>query len=154
MAASRELKTRGVKNWQVVLVGADPDGWAASLVKENGLNDCVRLTGQSESEGVQQELRQADVFVLPSREDTYAAVVHEAACLCLPLLVSKYAGASEALVEDGVNGYRLDPKNITEFADKLEMLCAPDLRQRMSRDLRDGGRLPPPISAVLRSGAG
>ena len=136
LSAAHELKTRGVKNWQIVLVGADPDGWAASLVKENGLNDCVRLTGQLESEGVQQELRQADVFVLPSREDTYAAVVHEAACLCLPLLVSKYAGASEALVEDGVNGYRLDPKNITDFADKLEMLCAPDLRQRMSRDSR------------------
>ena len=76
------------------------------------------------------------MFVLPSREDTYAAVVHEAACLGLPLLVSKYAGASEALVEDGVNGYRLDPKNITNFADKLEMLCAPDLRQRMCRESR------------------
>ena len=48
--------------------------------------------------------RTSDVFVLPTLQDTYAAVVHEAACLGLPLLVSKHAGAADDHVHHDVEG--------------------------------------------------
>jgi glycosyltransferase involved in cell wall biosynthesis len=77
-----------------------------------------------------QAYQAADLFVLATRSDTYGIVVHEAAACGLPLIVSRYAGASEVLVEEGVNGYVIDPDNTQEFAAKiLRLLKDPQLRR-------------------------
>jgi glycosyltransferase involved in cell wall biosynthesis len=103
----------------------------------------VEFTGFLEGEAFREAVTTADVFVLPTRQDTYAAVAHEAACLGLPLLVSHHAGACEALVQDGATGFAIDPADIETFADRMRTLCEDSaLRDRMRRASRaEGERL-------------
>ena len=81
----------------------------------------------------------ADVFVLPTRQDTYAAVVHEAACLGLPLIVSRHAGAAGVLVREGGSGFIIDPADTSAFADRMQVLLDAGLRQRMAAEARARG---------------
>ncbi len=60
--------------------------------------------------------RGADVFVLPTLEDTWGVVVLEAMVLGKPVLCSKWAGAAEIVV-DGENGYIFDPYNPEAIAE-------------------------------------
>jgi len=50
----------------------------------------------------------ASVFILPTLEDTWGLVVNEAMAAGLPVLCSKYAGASELLIH-GKTGFIFDP---------------------------------------------
>lgn len=59
--------------------------------------------------------RQTDVFILPTLEDTWGMVVLEAMAFGKPILCSKWAGASEMVIE-GENGYLFDPYNSQEIA--------------------------------------
>jgi len=52
--------------------------------------------------------RNADVFVLPTLEDTWGMVVLESMVFGKPVLCSKWAGASE-MIRHGENGYLFDP---------------------------------------------
>jgi glycosyltransferase involved in cell wall biosynthesis len=51
----------------------------------------------------------ADVFIFPSLNDEWGVVVNEAAAAGLPIISSKYAGATRDLVIDGFNGVTIDP---------------------------------------------
>ena len=88
---------------------------------------------------LREALGTADVFVLPTRQDTYAAVVHEAACLGLPMLVSRHAGAADALVRDGENGFVVDPADARDFAQRMRFLLDARLRLRMGAVSREVG---------------
>ena len=63
----------------------------------------------------------ADLFLLPSHFETFGLVYLEALAMGVPVLVSKAAGAAE-LIEDGVQGFRIDPDNADDIAAKLRLL--------------------------------
>lgn len=137
--AAVELRRRGHTRFSLRLIGRDPDRWAVNGVIERRLEEVVEMPGFLSGELLQKAIREADVFVLPTRRDTYAAVVHEAACLGLPLLISRHAGACEALVKEGVSGFAFWPEDVREFADRMEDLLDPKLRAQMSHASRLAG---------------
>lgn len=61
---------------------------------------------------------QADIFVLPTLEDTWGMVVLEAMVFGKPIVCSKWAGASE-MVMHGQNGYLVDPNQPSELANAM-----------------------------------
>jgi glycosyltransferase involved in cell wall biosynthesis len=84
------------------------------LVNELGLED-VYFEGFKQGEELIKYYSACDIFVLPSRHDTWAVVVNEAMACALPVVVSWKAGASRDLVEEGKNGFvvpELDPEAI------------------------------------------
>ncbi|MGV7222804.1 MAG: glycosyltransferase family 4 protein [Nitrospinales bacterium] len=76
-------------------------------VRKAGL-DSVEFVGFVEYKNLPLLYRDADVFILPSLEDTWGFVVNEAMASGLPVLCSKYAHARE-MVNEGENGYIFDP---------------------------------------------
>lgn len=130
------LKQSGVSDWVLRLAGHDAEGWGQSWINRYQLQSQVQITGHLDGEALWSAFGNADVFTLATRQDTYAAVVHEAACLGLPLIISRHAGAAQALVEDGINGWIIDPENPHEYAAKLFTLFDSELRLRMSRASR------------------
>lgn len=134
--AAARLRSQGNMNFKILLIGSGDTEWARRLAAEAGLADCVEFTGFLSGAAMRARLAGGDVFVLPTRQDTYAAVVHEAACLGLPLLISKHAGAADALVKQGVNGFVFDPGNPAELAVRMGELMEPDLRLRMGAQSR------------------
>ena len=58
----------------------------------------------------------AGVFVLPSREEPWGVVLHEAAAAGLPLVSSDASGAAVHLLVDGYNGFSFESGNARHLA--------------------------------------
>jgi glycosyltransferase involved in cell wall biosynthesis len=83
---------------------------------ELGLGDRVRFTGQLPSSAhVADELRRADLFVLPSRTEGMPRVLLEAMCLGKPCVASDVGGVAELLPER----YLLPPGEVEPLAEAI-----------------------------------
>jgi glycosyltransferase involved in cell wall biosynthesis len=132
MAAARILADQGQK-FEIRLVGSG--SWSPS--EEDAEGPWLSLAGFQEGEALLAEYHAAGAFVLPTREDTYAVVVHEAASCGLPLLISTGAGACHVLVEDGVSGYAILPDDAATLASRMATILGD---QRLQLTLAQGAR--------------
>ena len=138
-AAAAQLRSQCTQPFRLRLIGSGEDIEIRAHAASLGLEAVVEFTGRLQGSTLLDGIRSADVFVLPTRQDTYGAVVHEAACLGLPLLVSQHAGAAEALVIEGVTGYTINPSDAPSFADRMHQLMDPDLRINLAASARTRG---------------
>lgn len=130
--AIRLLVDRGLTDLEIRLVGTQDPAWLESVIEKENLRDFINVIGVLKGKDLFDEFKQADVFVLTSRFDTFAVVVHEAAAFGLPLLISKFAESSALMVSEGVNGYVIDPHQTVELANHLERLISqPETRRQM-----------------------
>lgn len=91
----------------------------------------------------------SDLFVLPTRRDTFGVVVLEAMAAGLPVLCSRFAGAVNDLVADGKNGWAIDPENTIELSQRLVALAQDgNLRTAMGAESRQRARLASPEAAA------
>ncbi|MCB1227576.1 MAG: glycosyltransferase family 4 protein [Verrucomicrobiales bacterium] len=150
LKAFAHLRDSGCLNWKLLLIGDDSDGFGRSWVEKLGLRDHVELTGYLDGEKLMTKFGEGDVFTLATRIDTYGAVVQEAACMGMPLVVSQYAGAAEAVVVPGVNGWIVDPSNTEEYSDRLGKLTDAKTRLEFGKASRLMGEK---LSASVRASA-
>jgi len=118
-----ELKRRGV-NVQLRAVGPfESEGYeeeVMSLVNRLGIADMITWTGFQKN--VNEQLRQMDLFVLPSLYgEGLPMVVLESMANAVPVLASNVEGIPEA-VRHGVDGLIFEPSNVTDLADKVESI--------------------------------
>jgi glycosyltransferase involved in cell wall biosynthesis len=139
LKAAAELRARDVEGFKLRFIGGGDTSWLEQQVHQMGLQKHVELTGFLSGDMLRMALQSSDVFVLPTRQDTYGVVVHEAACLGLPLLVSRHAGAAEALVQERRNGFVIDPEDTGAFADCLWRLLDTAVRTEMAVASREIG---------------
>jgi glycosyltransferase involved in cell wall biosynthesis len=117
---------RGLPDVQFVLTGPLV---TPSLLR--GLPSNARWMGPLPHAEVAALMRTADIFVLPSLEDSYGLVVSEAMASGLPVVVTDHVGASEA-IQPGVNGLIVPAGDHTALAAALRRLADDsDLRSRM-----------------------
>lgn len=83
---------------------------------QNELTDCVKWIGRVDYGSLGAYFNSADVFVLPTLEDTWGVVVLEAMVLGKPVMCSKWAGAAEMVLE-AENGFLFEPHNPNEVAE-------------------------------------
>ena len=84
--------------------------------------DCIHLTGFVEFDQLPQLYHHADVFILPSLEDSWGLVINEAMASELPVLCSKYAHARE-MVKEGENGFVFDPLDESDILKTVKIMC-------------------------------
>lgn len=77
-----------------------------------------------------------DAFILPSVDEPWGLVVNEAMAAGLPVIVSNICGCSLDLVQDGVNGYIIDPYNIGDISDKIKRILLYDNYKEMGLQSR------------------
>ena len=110
------LAKQGCSDYTLAIIG---DGTQRKdledFCREKELSDRVRWIGKVEYSKLGAYFAEADVFVLPTLEDTWGMVVLEAMVLGKAVLCSQWAGASE-LVIDGENGYCFNPYQTEELA--------------------------------------
>ena len=115
----------------LVLVG---DGRLRSpmeeLVNRQGMRS-VYFMGYKRREAIGRLYALADIFVLPSRKETWGMVVNEALCFSLPMIVSDQVGAGMDLVIPHENGYIFPAGDVAALADGISKLA----------DLTDDDRL-------------
>jgi len=116
----------------LLLVG---DGELRPLVERSirklGLVDKARLLGQRSD--VPRILAASNIFVLSSRWEGLPYTIIEAMMAGLPVVATEVGGVPE-LVEDGVTGFLVPPRDPEALAEALQKLIAdPELRRRMGQ---------------------
>jgi UDP-glucose:(heptosyl)LPS alpha-1,3-glucosyltransferase len=77
--------------------------------------------------------RDADFFVLPTKHDPCSLVVLEALAMGVPVISTKFNGATE-IMTDGVHGYVLDdPNDADALAEAMRKILDPARRAEMSQ---------------------
>lgn len=102
------VKIRPDVSLLVVGDGPDRSTYERQVRQERWPN--VHFTGFVQADELPRFLAVADVFVFPTLYDTFGAVLSEAMAAELPAVSSIHAAATRDLVEEGVTGYRIDPK--------------------------------------------
>ncbi len=109
-------KNASIPNSKLIIIG---DGEKeADLRKLASDNSNIIFLGRLSGDNLYAWYNIADVLVLPSLVEPFGAVTNEALISGCKVLVSKNAG-SKCLVEDGVNGYHIDPNDKNELINKL-----------------------------------
>jgi len=100
-----------------------------ALSAELGIADNVHFAGARKD--IHPILRAIDVFTLSSTKETFPIAVLEAMACARPVVCTDVGGISE-VVEDGVSGFLVPPKDPTQLAARLtQLLSCPDLVRRM-----------------------
>lgn len=106
------------------------------LVRDLGLDACVELLGTQPAEGVRDRLRQADVFVLPSRSEGMPISLIEAMAVGCPAVATRVGGVPEVLA-DGA-GALVPPDDPEALADRIiHMLVDPPARAAYAERARE-----------------
>lgn len=127
-----ELVARGVRDVEFVAAGVRNMKPFEGLVTP-ALSLRLRLPGHLPHEGVLRELADADILVLPSRQESLPNVLLEGFACSLPVVVTDVGGMPE-LVHGGVNGFVRASQDVSGLADAVALLAAdPALRLRMGR---------------------
>lgn len=113
-----------------LLVGGEVDTKLRSLLERHQVQ--WRNIPFVQPEDIHQYYAVADLFFFPSLEDEWGIVLNEAAAAGLPLLASKYAGASADLVRNEFNGRLFDPfdpESVREAVKRAAEMSDVDLKQ-------------------------
>ena len=92
----------------------------------------TRFTGRLTGQELAKAYASSDIFLYPSTTDTFGNVTLEAMASGLPAVCADAPG-SRSLVQDGVNGYLVDPESLDAFGERILRLANDEaLRARMS----------------------
>ncbi len=104
------------------------------LTESLGLNDNIRFLGRWEE--VFPLLKMSDVFCLPSRSEGFSNALVEAMACSLPCVATRVGGNAEAL-QDGQNGFLVEPEDASATADRiLTLLRQPEWARQMGHAAR------------------
>lgn len=106
---------------KLVIVGRGSE--AERLKQQAGDHPDIVFAGYQPQEQLADYYAAADVFIFPSLIDVWGLVVNEAMVCGLPVLASKYAGASQGLVQNTGAGEVFDPADHGEFTALLQRWC-------------------------------
>jgi UDP-glucose:(heptosyl)LPS alpha-1,3-glucosyltransferase len=114
---------------RVLIAGGKRPKPFIKLAERLGIAQCV--TFREPLEDPTSYYAAADVFVHPTWYDPCSLVTLEASASALPVITTRYNGASE-LMSDGKEGYILDkPDDVPSLASMMEKLLDGELREKM-----------------------
>ena len=107
------------------IAGRGPEGPALeALAEELGLGDRIQFLGFLDHPTLARYYAACDVFVLPSVHEAQPLVAMEAMWFGRPIIVTSAIVAAEEMVDQGVNGYIVDPASIGDLTKRLAAQAA------------------------------
>ncbi|MGB6545316.1 MAG: N-acetyl-alpha-D-glucosaminyl L-malate synthase BshA [Candidatus Acidiferrales bacterium] len=124
---------------KLVLIGDGPDrGSAEWLVRQKKLRRDVVFLGKQDR--VQEKLGVADLFLLPSDLESFGLAALEAMACEVPVIGTDAGGMPE-VVDNGVDGYLVAPRDVVSAAKfALEILTSPGRGREMGQRARVNAR--------------
>ena len=132
------LHQKGI-DFECNFVGAEGDickSQFIEIINKKQLSDKVHYLGKKFCKEKNEMFEKADIFAFPTFFECFGLVNLEAMQSYLPI-VSTLEGGIPDIIEDGVSGFLVPPKNAEAFAEKLEILIKnPELRFQMGKEGR------------------
>jgi len=95
----------------------------------------VHFVGFCDRQKLDEYYRAADVFVLPTRYDTWGLVIGEAMATGLPVITTDMCIAGKTMIEDGKNGFIIPIENAPILANRInELKNNPELCRKMANE--------------------
>jgi glycosyltransferase involved in cell wall biosynthesis len=92
----------------------------------------VRFCGWVHREQIPEIYAFADAFVFPTHSDPWGLVVNEAMACSLPIVASQVAGCVPDLLQDGWNGFAVQPREVEGLVRSMKILFDdPELARQM-----------------------
>jgi len=106
-------------NWHLTILG---EGVEEKKLKQRAkkLNLSSKVTFAGFVDNPYKYMAQADLFVLSSRFEGFPNVVLEAMACGKPVVAFDCPGGISEIIKDGINGWKVEPGNITAFASTVE----------------------------------
>jgi glycosyltransferase involved in cell wall biosynthesis len=111
------------KDWKLILTGRGP----LSNVLESFRSENIIIKDFVSPNELPLLLNSVSAFCLPSVNEHWGVVVHEAALSGLPLLLSSSVHSGSEFLEDGKNGYYFKSGSRQDLKDKLILISESDL---------------------------
>ena len=117
---------------RLVMIGDGPDrAPAEELARKLGVQKGVLFLGQQNE--VHEKLSQADLFLLPSRLESFGLAALEAMACETPVIATNVGGLPE-VVENGVDGYLVEPGDVkTAGKYAIDLLSRADRGREMGQ---------------------
>lgn len=126
--ASKLIKQKYRRNVDLTIIGRKEDKDYFNEINRKGSFNYIPYI---EKEKLVSYYRESDVFVMPSITETFGLVYAEAMSQGLPVIYSKGQGFDRQF-EDGEVGYKVEPKNAIDIAEKIIM--AMENKRKMSEN--------------------
>lgn len=106
-----------------------------NLIRREEIGDFVEILGQKEHPEAVRYYKLADIFLMPSYNETGPPLaILEAMAAGVPVISTKGVGAIPEAIENGVNGYLIEPGDVEALTEKIEILLNDEqLRKEMGR---------------------
>jgi L-malate glycosyltransferase len=117
---------------KLVMIGDGPDrGPAEELARTRGIQKDVLFLGKQN--GIREKLSQADLFLLPSRLESFGLAALEAMASEVPVIATNAGGIPE-VIEHGVDGYLVEPGDVQQAAKyAIDLLSRADRGREMGK---------------------
>ncbi len=113
------LNSRGMPT-KLIIVGDGPK--KKKIIKKSRKNTNLVYYNRTDSKKQLLKIyREADIFIMPSIKETFGLVYGEAMSQGLPVIYTKGQGI-DGYFKDGIVGYSVEPKNITDIATKIQLI--------------------------------
>jgi glycosyltransferase involved in cell wall biosynthesis len=134
LEAFRKLQRLCHEKTTLLFVGdGSEEGHLRQRCLKEGIHSVV-FAGFQQKQELPSYYAAADVFVFPTLGDTYGLVVDEAMICSLPVISTNAVGEIHDRIEDGLNGYIIQPENSEALCERMERLARdPELREKMSQ---------------------
>lgn len=129
-------------DFKLLVVGyGDRKSELEKMASNLGLEDEIIFVGKVPNSDVPKYLSAADIFVLPSLSEGFPTVILEAMASGLPIIATN-VGAATDIIENGKNGFLVEPKDSKEIAHKiLSIFGDKDLYHNISLDNREKAKI-------------
>jgi len=110
------------------------------LAQSIGVEHRVRFLTPLTPEKLAELYFAADAVLLPSHRETFGKVLVEGGLAGKPLVTTSACGSAGLIVQDSVNGFVIEPGEVSQLAQAMTHLFDPELRARMgaiSKDIVD-----------------
>jgi len=125
--------TKNISNVKVLIIG---DGNYLKELKNRYTDAKYKFLGQKNISEIRAYLSITDIFVNPSYAEGLPTSVLEAGAVGVACIATDVGGTRE-IIEDGINGYLIETKNIRQLKDKLIKLLDDDkLRKKYAEKLQ------------------
>ena len=107
--------------WELRIIGSGIErNNLLQLIEKAGLQDNITLVGQKTKQDIVNLYQQSDVFVLPSRSETFGVVYIEAMACGLPVIATPCGGPEEFVTKK--NGLLVPVDNVEALADAIKYM--------------------------------
>jgi glycosyltransferase involved in cell wall biosynthesis len=96
--------------------------WLAGQFRSDISKGIVEMTGVISHDEVYQKMADADIFLYPTHLDAFGLVIAEAMMNGAVPVVTRLAGVTDNLINDGVNGFLIEQDNIEGFVSIVAQL--------------------------------